>query len=367
MASIPGSHFVATAPNQLVNVVETSGGPLPPPRPGEFNLEVWTGNPAAAPSQPAHHYQGLAVLSQGGAAINLIAGTYAVTDNGSGRDTIGASGDYETISGGAANVTLNLFGNDDVANGGGQDTISVYGKFDTVHGAGNDRIAVYGDHDSVNGGTGNDTINIYGRHDTVTAGSGNKAVSVSGDHDQVTAGTGNVSIDLSGDHDAVSGGIGNETVNVHGSHDSVDGGSGNAVMRSFGDRNTIGGSQGNDTILVFGDHSQVDAGDGLSDIRIAGGHDTVEAGSQRGANLASLTVVGAAHFRFNDGPHTYHDSVVGFDQAAGDRIHLTTDSVSDALAHSKQVNGGHDTLITLQDGSTILLKGVSHIDHGFFN
>jgi hypothetical protein len=31
------------------------------------------------------------------------------------------------------------------------------------------------------------------------------------------------------------------------------------------------------------------------------------------------------------------------------------------------VNHGQDTLITLNDGSTILLKGVNHIDHSFFN
>src|SRR5262244_2778570 len=99
MASIPGSHFLATVPNQLVYVAETSGGPLPPPQPGMFNLEVWIGNPTAAPSQPARGYQGLAVLNRGGAGINLIAGPYAVSDNGSGQDTIAASGNHESISG----------------------------------------------------------------------------------------------------------------------------------------------------------------------------------------------------------------------------------------------------------------------------
>jgi len=58
--------------------------------------------------------------------------------------------------------------------------------------------------------------------------------------------------------------------------------------------------------------------------------------------------------------------VIGFSDAAGDRIHLTTDTISDALAHSTQVNGGADTLISLSDSSTILLKGITHIDSGFF-
>jgi hypothetical protein len=59
--------------------------------------------------------------------------------------------------------------------------------------------------------------------------------------------------------------------------------------------------------------------------------------------------------------------VTGFVQSAGDRIHLTTDTVSNALAHSTSVNGGQDTLITLSDGSTILLKSVASINSSFFS
>ena len=66
--------------------------------------------------------------------------------------------------------------------------------------------------------------------------------------------------------------------------------------------------------------------------------------------------------------NTYSDTVVGFNQAAGDRIHLTgTDTTAFAIAHTTQVNGGQDTLIALNDASTILLKGVTHIDAGFFS
>ena len=68
-----------------------------------------------------------------------------------------------------------------------------------------------------------------------------------------------------------------------------------------------------------------------------------------------------------DAGKKFTDTVVGFDQAAGDRIHLTSDTVANAVAHSAQVNAGADTLITLSDGSTILLKGVTHIDSSFFS
>ena len=349
MASIPGSQFIATAPGQTVNVVETSNGQhLPPPKPGLFNLEIWTGSLGTAPSSPAHGYQGLALLSNSGRQIELVSGTYAVTDNGTGRDSIIASGEDETISGGAANVTLTLNGDNDVANGGGHDTISVYGRFDTVNAVGNDLINDAGTHDLINGGYGNDTIRVYGDHDTVQAGSGNENVNLYGDHDVLRKGTGN------------------ETVAAYGSHDKVHAGDGNAVISSFGEHNTISGGAGDDMIRVSGDDNFVKAGTGFGQISILGDHDTVEAGRHVGFNSAGITVTGS-NFTFVDGPQVYSDTIVGFSEHAGDSIHLTTESPHDAIADSRQINSGHDTLITLDDGSTILLKGVSHIDKGFFS
>jgi len=71
---------------------------------------------------------------------------------------------------------------------------------------------------------------------------------------------------------------------------------------------------------------------------------------------------------FVDGPNTYSDTISGFSQNAGDTIHLTGGNTSSfAVANATPQNGGADTLITLNDGSTILLKGISHIDQSFFN
>jgi len=365
MASIAGSHFVATVPGETVRVVETSGGPLPPPVHGVFNLEVWTGNPADAPTHPAHGYQGLAVLEDGGRRIDLIRGAFAVTDPGNGHDTINADGREETINGGAASVTLNLFGNHDVANGSDNNTISVFGDHDTANGSGSDQISVYGTHDLVNGGDGQDTIAVFANHDKVN-GSGNDQIYVFGSHDHVIGGTGNESVDLFGNHDDFTGGLGNPTVNAFGSDNSISAGMGDASINVFGDANTIGGAIGETTINVFGNDNLVVPGTGLSDIDIAGNGDSVDAGNHTFVSEAQITV-GGGDFRFNDGPQTYLDTIVGFDQHAGDRIHLTTEPVHDALAHSTQVNGGNDTLITLNDGSTILLKGVTHINPSFFS
>jgi len=295
MATIPGSHYVATAPGQPVNVVETmTGMGLPPAAPGAFNLEVFVGG--AASSHVAPGYQGLAVLSPSGLELDLISGAFAVTDNGTGSDTISAYGANETISGSGSGVTLNLFGDSEVAQGGG----------------GSDTINVFGTADSVTGGAGSDTINVFAAHDTVTAGSGS------------------------------------DTINVFASSDTINGGT------------------GSDLINVFGSSSQINQGTGSDTINVIGNADTVTAGSSAGANQGLVNFSGA-NMTFADGGNKFADTVVGFDQSAGDRIHLTTDTVADAVAHSTQVHGGADTMITLSDGSTILLKGVSHIDPSFFS
>jgi hypothetical protein len=274
MATIPGSHFTVKA-GAVLNIVETTTGTgLPAPVPGDFNLEVYVGSPSSAPPL-APGYEGLAVLTAGGMKLDLISGTYAVTDHGTGKDTLSAFGTNETIAGGSAGVTLNLYGHDDVAIGGGQDTITVKGDFDTVDGRGNDLIDVTGSFNTISGGAGNDTINISGSFDTVGTGPGSDTVNIFGSFDTVEAG-------------------------AHGHHTSA-----------FID---LDGSQS--------------------------------------------TIV--------DGPHSYADTVVGFSLGEGDKIQLgNNDTSSYAVAHAKPFGG--DTLITLNDGSTILLKGVGHINSSFFS
>jgi hypothetical protein len=85
-----------------------------------------------------------------------------------------------------------------------------------------------------------------------------------------------------------------------------------------------------------------------------------------GTGTGFINLLSAANALFLDQTGVYADTIANFSQPNGDRIQLTTDTVANALAHSQQVNGGQDTLITLSDNSTILLKGVSSIDSSFF-
>jgi hypothetical protein len=152
---------------------------------------------------------------------------------------------------------------------------------------------------------------------------------------------------------------------VFGSNNQIQAGFGDDVINAFGDYNTISGGFGDDTINALGIGDVVKTGYGNDSVNVVGFADTVEAGYQ-GVGEAQITVGGAA-FTFSEGPQFFADTIVGFDQQAGDRIQLTTESAHDAIAHSTQVNHGQDTLITLNDGSTILLKGVGHINTGFFS
>src|SRR5262249_46600560 len=134
----------------------------------------------------------------------------------------------------------------------------------------------------------------------------------------------------------------------------------------FANSDTVNGGSGADLINVFGSSSQINQGTGSDTINVIGNADTVTAGSSAGTNQGTVNFLGS-NMTVADGGNPFTDTVFGFDQATGDRIHLTTDTVANAVAHSTQVNGGADTLVTLSDGSTILLKGVTHIDSSFFS
>src|ERR1700743_364513 len=120
MATIAGSHFDATASAITypggVNVVTTStGAGLPTAIPTDFNLEVYTGPAAGAPTTPFTGYQALSILSPGGYELQLSGSGYAVTDNGTpgGMFVTTSTATGDTITGGSGfdNLILNGTGN----------------------------------------------------------------------------------------------------------------------------------------------------------------------------------------------------------------------------------------------------------------
>lgn len=182
--------------------------------------------------------------------------------------------------------------------------------------------------------------------------------------------TGPVTADptVSDDYQALSVADANNVVSATGIYDTVTGGAGADTITATGWGDAVIAGSGLETVSLLAGAGWVDQGSGQDTISLSGNNDTLAAGAQgSGLNQALVSVQGN-WFTFVDGPAAYADTIVGFDQALGDSIHLTGDDTqSYALAHATQVNVGQDTLMVLNDGSTILLKGVSQIDGSFFS
>jgi Ca2+-binding RTX toxin-like protein len=213
----------------------------------------------------------------------------------------------------------------------------------TDHGAGNNTLSGQGN-ETIPGTGGNGTINVS-NYETVRGGMGADTISVNGQGDSVT------------------GGSGPDTISVFGSYDTVGGGSGPLTIGVNGQGDSVTGSAGADTISVFGDYDTIAGGAGADTISASGHGDSIFAGTQAGTSTALVSLSGT-NMTFVDGPNVYNDTIVGFDSAAGDTINLS--SSGHTVSTSSLVNGGQDTQIVLSDGSTILLKGVTHLDPGFF-
>ena len=282
MASIPGGQYSFFAAGQAINVVTTADGTnLPPPIGGEFNLEVVTSPQGTSYSLPLG-YQGVALLSDQGHALNMLTGDYAVWANGHGPDTIQAGSGNDTIFG--------LTGHDLITGGSGPDVI--YG----------------GRHDTIQGGTGPDMIYGGAGHELITGGIGPDVI-------------------YGGRHDTIQGGAGPDTIYGGAGHELITGGSGNNLI--------VGGS----------------------------GHETIDGGA--GNNMIQ---VGTGPALIQDHGVAGHDTVVGFDTGHGDQIGFEGEnnaSIDNVVATANE-NGGNTT-ITLPDGSTMTLVGITHIDHTFFH
>ncbi|HEX3882023.1 MAG TPA: Ig-like domain-containing protein, partial [Stellaceae bacterium] len=204
-------------------------------------------------------------------------------------------------------------------------------------------FSVAADNQIILGTSGNDTIDASGSGNTIDGLAGDDDLSALGNGDAVDGGDGN-DIELGvGAADTVSGGNAGDTLLVAGTGNTASGGNGDDAVWSYGGNATVSGGAGDDFLGVYGSGETVDGG---------GGNNVI--------------LLGAGDVLLLDGADIHHDTVIGFDPAAGDTIHLTTDTPGDAIARATQIDGGTDTRIALSDGSTIVLTGISHVDASFF-
>jgi Ca2+-binding RTX toxin-like protein len=105
-------------------------------------------------------------------------------------------------------------------------------------------------------------------------------------------------------------------------------------------------------------------GGGANDTIMGGsGADTIDGGS--GHNLITA---GSGGTLIEDSGVRGQDTVVGFSQAHGDAIHFAGQdaaTVNHVVATAN--SSGGSTTITLPDGSTMTLVGITHIDSTFFH
>ncbi len=204
--------------------------------------------------------------------------------------------------------------------------------------------------DSLTGGDSNDTLSLNGDYSAgYTFGASQltsvETITLAAGHDyNLTTNDGNVAAGATLTVDASALGT-TDTLDFNGSAET----DGSFIIDDGGSNGAIITSRHGDTVTFLG-------GDGNS---LTAGHDA-------GANIDSFDFGSSTNTTMIDGPNTYDVTINNFSQAAGDSIHLTgADTASFAVAH--QVEAGGNTVITLNDGSTIHLIGVGSVDTSFFS
>jgi Ca2+-binding RTX toxin-like protein len=345
MASIPGGQYNAFAQGgQQVNVVMTTDGQnLPPPILGEFNLEVITGG-VVPPGLPPG-YQGVAVLSDNGKTIDMAYGNWSLQMTGD-----------PTVKGGAGHDTI-YAGNAPTSIIGGLGPDLIYG------GSGPDTIQGGFGRDTIYGGTGNDTITGGRGPDTIYGGSGQNVITGGSGPDLIYGGDG---------QNTITGGAGPDTIFAGQNGDLITGGNGPDLIYGGDGPDTIYGGAGPDTINGGDGGTLIHGGVGADQIFLGSGQNTVFGGSGPdtidGGSGSNQITAGTGGTLIQDSGATGHDTVVGFNQAHGDAITFAGQDAATVnhVVATASVSGG-STTITLPDGSTMTLVGITHIDSTFFH
>jgi Ca2+-binding RTX toxin-like protein len=204
--------------------------------------------------------------------------------------------------------------------------------------------------DSLTGSNNNDTLSLNGDYSAGLTFGASQLTSVetitlaAGHSYNLTTNDGNVASGATLTVDASALGA-TDTLDFNGSAET----DGSFIIDDGGSNGSIITSRHGDTVTFLG-------GDGNS---VTAGHDA-------GANIDSFDFGSSTNTTMIDGPNVYDVTIDNFSQSAGDSIHLTgSDTESYAIAH--QTEAGGNTVITLNDGSTIHLIGVGSVDATFFS
>jgi Ca2+-binding RTX toxin-like protein len=340
----PGSQYVFFAPGQPMNAVTTTDpNNVPPPAPGNFNLEVVVNATGTGSYMTAPGYQGLAIRSADGHTLSLLHGDYGAVDNGAGNtiflgdgsesiggaigDTIqGGSGPnqfldghvgHQSITGGSAgNETIWGAATDTVRGGsGGNETIAGVSGETTFGSTGaNVFINATGGNQSVLGGSaGNDSV-WTAAGDTIHGGSNNETVGGVAGVTMIGGTGGDQFFDASQGHQSILGGSGgNETI-WGAATDTITGGSGgNETIGGVSGETVLGGSGANVFFNATGGNQSIVGGSAGNMTVWSGAGDTIRGGSDNETigGVPNDTVIGGSGANsFIDGSQG-HQSILG--------------------------------------------------------
>lgn len=269
---------------------------------------------------------------------------------GAGGLTLAANGAWDQITTQAgASDTINLIGSGAVLNAAGNDHITASGLYDEVYATGAATIASAGSDSYTLAGTGEQLTATAGCVVSVASSGSAHVTDAGGDMRLLVAAGGHVV--LSDQAATVQGGSAARAT-VTGAADGWISGSGvvsltthdsGAVVRAGTGWVNVTGGAGADTLT---------AGSGSDVFALGGGADQIVFGS------GSATVTGGAgvdtyHFHHGDAGH---DTIVGFKQGTDS---LKFEGFSGKLPVASGIVAGGNTTLTLIDGTTIVLAGVS--------
>ncbi len=180
------------------------------------------------------------------------------------------------------------------------------------------------DADILVGSSGDDVILTQGGNDDIDGRAGDDSIRAGNDDDQVNGGGGD---------DTTVGGSGNDSLIGSTGDDAIRGGTGDDFLKGAGGDDVLHGGAGNDRLVG-----------GLGDDRLVGntGDDTIFGGQ------------GADKFVFSGNQNTGHDIIADFEVGV-DRLVLTNGAT---ITDISEFGNGH-TLLTLSNGGTVVLRGVT--------
>jgi Ca2+-binding RTX toxin-like protein len=349
LSSIGGVTLASAPTFEQTNLNRAAAGLAPVP------LATYNANMAALAANPqvgrltdnvGIAYGTIIENAVGGSGADLIFGNSVnnVLKGNAGDDVLyGLEGD-DTLEGGAGNDFLDGGVGADLMIGGAGDDIYIV---DNVA----DRIV-----EGRNGGVdevrtslatyrlANDLENLTGTSDagqTLTGNSvANRIVGANG-ADRIDGGAGDDVLDGGGGDDFIIGGSGNDSLFGRAGADILEGGSGDDVLDGGEGNDRLDGGAGDDRLIGGSGNDILDGGSG-NDVLEGGAGDDVMTG-------------GSGNDRFIIGPASGNDRITDF--RSGDVIDWS--AMTAAGIDATVTQAGRDTLITFDDGSSVLLTGVS--------